>query len=71
MTPAQRYVLSLVYPDNATQSVGIAVFDDPRMDQPGNLNRGLPGNRPSNKTVGFCVSRRRLRAVNLAAHATS
>ncbi len=36
-----------VYPDNATRSVGIAVFDNPRMDQPGNLNRGLPGNNAS------------------------
>ena len=32
-----------VYPDSAQRTVGIAVFDNPRMDQPGHLERGLPG----------------------------
>jgi hypothetical protein len=31
-----------VYVDSNSRTVGIATFDNPRMDQPGNLNRGLP-----------------------------
>ena len=33
-----------VYVDNNSRTVDIATFDQPRMDTPNNLNRGLPGN---------------------------
>ena len=36
-----------VYVDTNARTVGVATFDDPRMDQPGNLNRGLPSTTPS------------------------
>ena len=36
-----------VYVDSNSRTVGIATFDNPRMDQPGNLNRGLPSNASS------------------------
>lgn len=36
-----------VYLDSNSRTVLIATFDQPRMDQPGHLNRGLPGNNAS------------------------
>jgi hypothetical protein len=33
-----------VYVDSNSRTVGVATFDQPRMDQPNHLNRGLPGN---------------------------
>ena len=32
-----------VYADSLQRIVGVATFDQPRMDQPNHLNRGLPG----------------------------
>jgi hypothetical protein len=36
-----------VYTDSSARTVGVATFDDPRMDQPNNLNRGLPSSTAS------------------------